>query len=414
MSFKIHIKKEHSLVLMVFIIMACLSIVPNLTLYRNEYSLVFLITVLFVLYKSFSSLNKYEKEAILMLLIFFMINISYLIAGVSSITLTRQFPFIISVFVCIFAFMQNKILAYSQRRFILAVTSLITFVAIVYTCITGKRTLAIVGFNNVKEAGKTSFSTMVMIFSGICFMLFLHEQKFFKRAVWFVFFVAAFYCNAAVLQRGIATFLTVILSLLMIVFKKTNKKNVRIWVLIFSGVLGVLYLSGAYIAVFDFLANIISSDRISYRIIYVKEILQKRAVDSDNTFGVRLSLIEISFKTWTSSIRFFLIGAGDHRFSFDIIGNHSEIIDSFARFGLFGGCIVFRILYLFYKYLFLCTAADDTLDSMSIGLKAMFWIYIIRGFLGTIFTCEIAIQMFIILPIAIEYLRQEENNIRRI
>ena len=140
----------------------------------------------------------------------------------------------------------------------------------------------------------------------------------------------------------------------------------------------------------------------------INGISQKDFALAGGSVSGRAQLMELSWNTWLSSWRAFLLGVGDHRTG-HIIGNHSDLIDTLARFGIVGGIIFSKLSIAQFTFLRLL---DDKQSSYKTQCMIVFLLYIVRGFFGNILTPAIAVQVFLFLPLLFErcYLLNESDH----
>ena len=97
-----------------------------------------------------------------------------------------------------------------------------------------------------------------------------------------------------------------------------------------------------------------------------------------------------------------------HRY--DIIGNHSQIVDEFAKYGLIGGLLMLYMIWLYFKHI---AKSVKTVISNPLfrQLLIIFFIIFIRACIGGIFEPVVGVQLFLVIPFIFEILekRKEEK-----
>ena len=250
----------------------------------------------------------------------------------------------------------------------------------------------------------TIHGTMIMFFSGICLLWFLNDKNLFNRALALVGVALSFFVGIYIMQRGI----TLVLSTLMyggilVLNSKRSKKIYFITGLLFT-VCAFLYFSDMYVALLDYIADIVPSERLSKRVLQIKYFLLYDAESQEaHGFSGRLPLMLKSINTWTSSVFSFLFGVGDHRDNYFLIGNHSDVLDSLARFGIIGAGLLWGIVYQQYRF-FINKNVKATNYTCFIQATVIFLVFILRGVVGSVISFKVAIQVCIFLPLVLNLL----------
>ena len=164
-----------------------------------------------------------------------------------------------------------------------------------------------------------------------------------------------------------------------------------------------------YDPLLDWLDNLINSRRISVRLNQIRLIMANESIsEAGGSVQERYNLILRSLETTFSSVRRFVLGAGDHRNDYTIIGNHSHFVDELARYGLVGMLVWIPMVWNMLAEMRRVSLKGN--DSVLRGeLIVLQLTYLIRGFLGGIFEASISIQMFIFIPLIFNLLEEQRT-----
>ncbi len=256
----------------------------------------------------------------------------------------------------------------------------------------------------------TVYVTAVFFFAAALFIYFLHADKK-KPAKWIsliLSFLMFFFC-VAIAQRTIILLLGMIMFPLLIVANAKNKRQFFIILATFTVIIVLLWLF--YKDILTGFAKLTRSSRIQTRVDQLISYLSSGGSEAfEGSGAARMDRIMTSVHTWLSSPVKFFFGAGDHRGSYDIIGNHSQIVDEFAKYGLVGGLVMLYMIWLYFKHI---AKSVKTVISNPLfrQLLIILFIIIVRACIGGIFEPVMGIQMFLIIPFIFEILekRKEEK-----
>jgi hypothetical protein len=94
------------------------------------------------------------------------------------------------------------------------------------------------------------------------------------------------------------------------------------------------------------------------------------------------------------------VGVGDHRASNFVVGNHNELIDTLARYGVLFSLILYGIIRG--QHTFLKSIFDSTKNNRIYHqTMVVFGVYLLRNIAGNAFSTAVGIVMFIFLPCVI-------------
>ena len=192
------------------------------------------------------------------------------------------------------------------------------------------------------------------------------------------------------------------MSIFLITYAKIAKKKAYFYITLFITLFVIIPVVEIYEdIIIRYILYLSPSSRLSSRLVTL--INFDSDYGSTSSISARENLWMISLKTWFSNVSSFLFGIGDH-YTTDSpektgIGQHSELIDSFARYGVIGMLLIYYILKNSFKYI-------NTIFEKKYQLQiyTVFIIYIMCGFTKKIFITNIACVIFIFLPLALIYL----------
>lgn len=250
--------------------------------------------------------------------------------------------------------------------------------------------------------GISSFFNTILFFFMACFFIYQNStKKSFKYLVFSCVIVTAIYICFYTLKASVVIYC--ILSIGLLVFaKKLKKGSVFIKVYIVIGLMSVLLLRYYADSLINNIIEISPNERLTGRLVAL--------VDADNDEANDASLVErselwlVSIDTWLSNPINFLFGIGDHReersTTKTAIGQHSDFLDSLAKFGLIGGYLIFVMLKRAFNYLLALFGRQYRLQ-----LIMIFVVFILMGLTKRIFTSGIGTCMFLLLPLAARCLK---------
>ena len=357
---------------------------------------------LFIIF-SVSFIKKYNllsinlKKLLSSIIIFILLIFIYSLIGISSASkgyIARYFGWALFSIIGLYL---NFIFTEKERKFLFYSLYWSSIISILYFCFV----------NNVVDLTDAYHSTVIMIFNGsmLIFLICSHNIK----EKFFAFFgvLIAFCVNTFLLQRSITLLLTLIMFSLIIIYNSKNRWKSAIIIILIIVLLLYIYFSGGYVTIFSMIGEISGSNRIQQRMNWLITVLRNKDFSSmGGSISGRYNLIELSFNTWLASFNNFLFGVGDHRIRNNLIGNHSDIIDTFARFGMFGGSLMIFILIRQFKFIKALKQRKSIIKTYCI---IMYIIYILRMFIGQVYHPAVALQMFIFVPLVFE--KCQRNNL---
>lgn len=250
----------------------------------------------------------------------------------------------------------------------------------------------------------TVYTCAVMLMAGISLLEILNGRKRKNNILWIIIFVICNLFNLLVMQRTIIFILSIIMYGLMIVYN--SKHKIIVYFLLFlMGIIILIALKNFGIMV-SWLSSFIHSERIIRRLNQISFAMARGNITRSTT---RFDLIGVSLRTWTSSPKAFLIGVGDHITDNTVIGNHSQLFDVFAQYGLLGASLLYYSIYKSLKVLLKKLPIEEGRTYRHVVIICI--IFVLRGLAGAILHEHNAVRLFVVLPIVISLLTENNGNV---
>lgn len=245
------------------------------------------------------------------------------------------------------------------------------------------------------NAGKSTFYTMSLFMFTILFFGYLNsegkEKKILLPCSLIVAIYVLFFCN-----KGTVVVYSLLSAVLLLAANRLKNKGRFYFMLVLMALVAMLIVTEFKEPIIRFIVSISPSDRLSMRLVMLIDRDDVNA--STSSFDGRTDLYMLSFNTWMASFKNFLFGIGDHRSWFDIeqtgIGQHSEFLDTAARYGLLGIVLITNIIIKTFK----CIQGYFG-PKYKTQLIAIFFITIICGLTKHLFIPDIAFPLFMMLPL---------------
>lgn len=158
--------------------------------------------------------------------------------------------------------------------------------------------------------------------------------------------------------------------------------------------------------IINVLIDLIDNERITERLMVFSS---SESMSDSHTLMAREDLWRVSLKSWLRDPGSFLFGIGDHNWeafsstAASGVGNHSDIVDVLARYGIIGGVILFSSIIIYYKYLMKKYGTIYRWEIFS-----FFVILILMGFTKKFVAGEPAIVLFLLLPLGLRVFSYEK------
>ena len=253
------------------------------------------------------------------------------------------------------------------------------------------------------------YGSLFMLITGVSLIVLLHVKSLFYKLLAFVFFLFTLYLNFSILQRGTNVIFTAAEVGMILAFTLKNKRLVYFLSIVTVGGVVLVYTSGLLIDLFDWLADITPSTRLSYRFHAISNTLYYEDITSSGTsMSVRNELMGISWNTFTSSIGHFIFGAGEHMDNI-MIGHHSFFLDTLARYGIIGGVMIY--VYFKKQYQIIMSNIDKKTNwSLYMQCSVVFLFYVLRNFYGQVAYALVNLVILVLFPLTfqvINYYKQK-------
>ena len=349
---------------------------------------------------------------ILLLLAYFMMQLLYRFLSISSApwayysTIFKFFFFMLAMLLIV------EHLSVKQKIVLLGVSIL----SMVFTMIDNIRLYNLYGATRFvhlfqqqrfsTNSVNTTFVTAVLFLNAVLFVWFLRTNKTTIKVVISGLSIFNLYFSLVIAQRMMILVLAVIMYPLLLLFRRSFSRGHLLGTLIGIVIVGLMIIQ--YEKVINYLDTIIGSGRMSLRFSQISNYISSRNIyEAGGTVSGRMRLMMRSMESWRSSILSFIFGVGDHR-GYDIIGNHSEIIDECARYGILGLTVIIPLTVAYLKHVkrISCVQIDSPLSKQISVIEVLF---LIRAFLGSVYEATIAIQLFIVVPMAFSLFQMDNS-----
>lgn len=257
--------------------------------------------------------------------------------------------------------------------------------------------------------GGANFFNCTLVFSCGCFVVFLNAKRIFYRFVMLsCVLLSGFYLIFFTSKASIVVYF--ILSILLITYAKFAKKQINFFIVLFLSLFIIFYIVEVYEEdIIRMIIELSPSSRLSSRLVALIDSDSEHA--STSSIFARENYWMLSIRTWLSNASNFLFGIGDHYTTDNPektgIGQHSDFLDTLARYGLIGSAFLFVTLKNSFKYIL-------SLFDKKIHLQiiTILFIYLMCGFTKKVFIIEMSIMMFVFLPL-ISYIIDKDNKLNR-
>lgn len=259
------------------------------------------------------------------------------------------------------------------------------------------------------NAGGSRFYTFSFLVSIVFFFTYLNcYKKWTKNIMLCLTILGGIYIVGFCYKASVVVFF--LLSLFLLYYAKIAvKTHIFIFTLITSVVLVFFIISVYQDEIIKFIIAYSPNERITIRFITM--------IDSNNieaneaTITGRTNLYMLSVQTWLTDTQTFLLGIGDHRATFGVratgIGQHSELLDSLARYGLLGAFLLINIFKNAYQFVLTFFPPKYRLQ-----LFTIFVIVIACGFTKALFYPSASFAIFILLPLSSMFLSNQNESIQ--
>lgn len=367
----------------------------------------------FSLFNRYSNLYVFDKKIVQSVFGIIVLSLFYIIAGISDYEIIGTFTFRLMCWGML-TFSSVYFLRICSKRQALFITAIIiiTLMYSMYQCFVQGRQLIVIGMQDeASELGAARISSSYMLFSIICFVFFLHVKQKWLKILAMSFIVLSIFINFFILQRATNVIFTIIAFGFVLIFNFHQSKFIKFLLLLLCAGVFVIFETELYIPFLDWFASLMP-DRVAERINDINIALQYQdlSVDERSSLGARNNLLTNSIHTFFSSPVSFIFGVGEHPHQYDVIGNHSYVLDQLARYGIIGGIILYALFRN--EYYFLKSFVDPS-DNPVLFKQTMviFGAYMFRNVYGNVnFDC-VVVQIMLLLPLLLTILQSQKEKI---
>lgn len=252
--------------------------------------------------------------------------------------------------------------------------------------------------------GGSSFVNMIVFYTCVMFFSFLKTSNKTEKILFLLYSGVGTYF---ILMCSLKASAVVLLLVSLFIQYSAHKGNLRIGRMV---VLFVL-LIGLFVVLRDAIVNslisIIGSERISQRLMA----FVSYGSDETGTLAGRESLWIVSLQSWLRNPLTFVFGIGEHAWNdFSTtaasgVGNHSDLFDVLARYGLVGGMVLYSSIKIYYDYL-----REKYGSLYKLEIFAFLILVILMGLTKKFIAGEPAIIIFILFPLCLKNFVQEKSN----
>lgn len=397
---------DHGILLGATLLMLSVVLIPDLNFIATE----ILLFVTFIW--SFTILSYYPKVDIVIrrmstfAILYFFLVLLYKILGISRATWDIAAGYYGWMFAIIVSAFSLQLFSDKKLRLLEFAILSVVLISIIYVTIQGNRNMQIMDMEDAISQESASYGSSIVLFSGICFIAFLKYKKLLYKIIYGVAFILAVYMNFVVMQRGTNVIFTVVMVLLLFIYRKNQLKTIRLLFFVVLAFLLFLYSTGAYVAFLDYIAELLPSERVADRIRSINIFIQTGDyLEAGTSLKTRSELTTSSINTFQSSIYSFFLGVGDSRGFSDKIGDHSEIIDCLARYGILGFSILLLALISQLKFFLKLLPKENPLHYQ---VLIVFFVFILRNLIGNTLTAPASILLFLYMPIVCYFIAKQE------
>ena len=368
-------------------------------------------------WKAFRRISRQDILTLVLSAFYIVMILLYRLWGLSDASMSAYFT-TLKFHLC-FAFMVPlaRTLRRKESKFLLAVAIASMLLTMVYnihlqSVYGAKFTMRAFRLEGLKGIISTQYTTSVLLVSGAFLAAALQGRGWKFRLLAAALLAACVHFNLKVGQRGIVFFLSFILYGLVIVFNKPLDKR-RILGLMALAVLGVLAFMRAD-SILGWMSANISSERLQVRITAVQDMLSHKSVKMyGGSFSARWTLIGRSWDTFRETPQNLLFGVGDRRANNMMVGNHSQLVDEFARYGLLGGALSIWLLLRQLRFV-RRVAGPEPGSPLARQLGCIFFVLWVRCLMGAVMEMSNGVQLFITIPLFLRMAQEGKNQDRRL
>ena len=248
--------------------------------------------------------------------------------------------------------------------------------------------------------GLSDFYVMSLIFFNICFFVYLNcKKKDIKYAMLGISVMTSVYIVGFCFKASVVVLFLFSVGLLFFT-KRAKTTGQTVLLLGIASIITVLLVSAYADSIVKFIIEFSPSERLSKRLVMLVDADNSYA--SDNSFNSRVELWYSSVFTWLDNAGTFFFGVGDHWGDLSSgVGQHSDLLDHLAKYGLFGSMLLFATIIKAIK--FIISIFDK---KYHLQLLMIFLIYIVCGITKRIFFPNVGLMIYILLPLSAYFVNE--------
>lgn len=373
----------------------------------TEYCILCFVVWLPTIISNFQSFSSYEKSLVGFSFLYILLIIFYRLIGLTVAPFSALANYPSWLLIMIVGMTAIHIISYKQMRIFFWFFIGFTVLNMVLFVRSNLELSLMADYDDITEAGRTMYGTSIMLITCIVFSSFFKAERFWHKIVFICFCAFSIFTITVVLQKATNIVLALLSMVLIYIFSRINNRRKSVFIIVFASiVLLSIYFSGILFEALDWLSENVEG-RMESRIRSLAILLATG--DSMEAGGSVAERSELMWRSWNTFIKHFFFGAGDHRGENPLIGNHSELVDNLARYGIIGATILWGLL----KNQFLFLKRGITKfgnQQLYMQISIVYGLYIFRNFYGSAFSATISVVMFVFFPITISYILDNKKS----
>lgn len=361
--------------------------------------------------------KKKNHTLVAVLIVFLLIVFAYRLIGVSDAGWSRytlKLGFFLPIFIMLtipFSLSEKSIKRIWWLTILVSTANILynIYLGILYPSINTQEVQALMD-NDVLDSlnlGRSPFFTYSLFFFSACFFVFLNcKLKVEKIFVLICSLIAAVYIFWFCFKASVVVF-TLVTAVVLFYAKRTKQKTRFLLSVGLISVVVALVMTLFSNEIIQVLISISPDERLTGRLVTLIDSNSSEAYDA--TLQGREDLVLLSLETWLSGPMNFLFGIGDHYIADGSsratgIGQHAEIIDGLAQYGVIGMFFFFVIIKKSLEYVVSVFSKESSLQ-----IIVIFGVFVLCGFAKYIFLPGIGFVLFILLPLSAHYLNKSSK-----
>lgn len=403
---------RHTLLLVSFIILLIIVCFSNFILYSTVIVVPIWILWLMYMVSSKMGLSKDEKSFVTVSFILLAILLLYKLIGYSSIETLELIVNINWIMAGVVSVYVLKLFTSHELTIVYRVFLTALLVLLLLLIRMGREFIAIGEAYEAVSVSDAWYGSVMMLISGVSLIVLLNVRTLLPRIVAIAVLLLTLYLNVFVLQRGINVVFTIGEISMILVFLFKRKPLVIVFGALIIMFVVIAVSSDNLIYLFDWLAQVSPSERLSTRFSDISLVLTYESLDaSEGSMGARNELIGVSWNTFTSSFGHFLFGVGAHT-DITLIGRHSFFVDSLARYGIIGGMLLF--VYFKKQYQIMMSFLDKNKDwALYMQSAIVFLFYVLRNFYGQMAYSLVNLVILLFIPLTLQIVNYYNKSLKK-